>query len=78
MGRPKHRWMDGVVEDLRKLGNQRWRMVVRDRQAWKKFYGKLRLVRAIELLMTILNLSNEVTDIYSEKQNKNCRHIKRL
>lgn len=35
MGRPKRRWMDGVVEDLRKMGIQRWWMTARDRESWK-------------------------------------------
>jgi hypothetical protein len=35
VGRPNLRWMDGVVEDLRKSGIQRWWLVARDRQLWK-------------------------------------------
>jgi hypothetical protein len=28
--------MDGVLEDLRKLGGKSWRMVAKDRESWRK------------------------------------------
>jgi hypothetical protein len=34
--RPKLRWVDGVVDDLRKLGVQRCWMVARYGQSWKR------------------------------------------
>jgi len=36
MRRPKLRCLDGVVEDLRKLGIRRRWMVARDIQSWKR------------------------------------------
>jgi len=33
--KPKLRWLDGVVEDLRKLGIQIWWLVATDKQIWK-------------------------------------------
>jgi hypothetical protein len=36
MRRPKLRWLDGAVEDLRKLGIHGWWMVARDSLSWKK------------------------------------------
>jgi hypothetical protein len=33
---PKLRWMDGVVEELRKLGVKSWWTAARDRESWKK------------------------------------------
>jgi hypothetical protein len=36
VGRPKLQWVGSVVEDLRKLGIQRWWMVTRDSQSWKR------------------------------------------
>jgi hypothetical protein len=35
LGKTKLRWLDDVVEDLRKLGIQIWRLVATDRQVWK-------------------------------------------
>jgi hypothetical protein len=36
VGRSKRRWIDGVVEGLRKLGARSWWTVARDRQSWKE------------------------------------------
>jgi hypothetical protein len=36
IGRPKHRWIDGMLEDLRKLGVKSWWMVAKDRGSWRK------------------------------------------
>jgi hypothetical protein len=33
-GRPRMRWIDGVVEDLGLLGCRNWRMIVQDRNEW--------------------------------------------
>ena len=36
IGRPKSRWMDGVLEDIRRLEIINWWMVARKREIWKK------------------------------------------
>ena len=33
-GRPRHRWIDDVEDDLRKLGVKRWRMEALDSKEW--------------------------------------------
>ena len=35
VGRPKLHWMDGMIEDLRKLGVSWW-TVARNRESWRK------------------------------------------
>jgi hypothetical protein len=34
-GRPKMRWLDDVSTDLRKMGINEWRGIVRDRDVWR-------------------------------------------
>ena len=36
IGRPKLRWIDGVLEDIKKVGFRNWETVARDREAWRK------------------------------------------
>jgi hypothetical protein len=41
-GRPKLRWEDGVMEDVRKLGGERnWRNGARNRDSWQKLLKKV-------------------------------------
>jgi hypothetical protein len=37
VGRPKLRWMGGVAEDLRKLGIEKWWIVIRNRVMEQSF-----------------------------------------
>jgi hypothetical protein len=36
-GRPKFRWMSGVVEYRKIVGFQRWWIVARDSESWRRF-----------------------------------------
>lgn len=35
-GRPRIRWLDGVEEDIRKMGYRNWRAISQDRDNWRK------------------------------------------
>ena len=40
IGRPKLRWVDGVLQDMKKLGVKNWWTVSKDKEAWNRFFGK--------------------------------------
>ena len=42
VGRPKLRWMDGIEEDLRKIGTRAWRRRALDRDDWRKVLAAAR------------------------------------
>jgi hypothetical protein len=42
IGRPKLRWKDGVIQDIRVLGVKNWRNVAMDREDWWKLLKKAR------------------------------------
>jgi hypothetical protein len=43
IGRPKLRWEDGVIQDIRVLGVKNWRDVAMDREDWRKLQKKARV-----------------------------------
>jgi hypothetical protein len=42
IGRPKLRWEDGVIQDIRALGVKNWRNVAMKREDWRKLPKKVR------------------------------------
>jgi len=36
IGRPKTRWEDDVLEDIRSMNVRNWKKVAQDRDSWKK------------------------------------------
>jgi hypothetical protein len=40
IGRPKLRWIDGALDDIKKTGVKNWWTVARHKKAWRKFLGK--------------------------------------
>lgn len=51
-GRPKIRWMDGVVGDIMKLGSKSWWSVARDGVTERSCAGSRDSHRALVLMMT--------------------------
>ena len=49
-GRPRYRWMDGVLEAIRRLKINNWWVVVMNRKAWRKL-----LTRPGSNIMMIMN-----------------------
>ena len=43
-GRPKTRWLDGVEEDLRKIGCRNWKRIAQDRKAWRKVIEEVKVL----------------------------------
>jgi hypothetical protein len=37
IGRPEHKWIDGVSDDIKKLAVKNWWTVARNREAWRNF-----------------------------------------
>ena len=42
IGRPKTRWEDDVLEDIRSINMGNWKKVVQDRDSWKKVVEQAR------------------------------------
>ena len=42
IGRPKTRWEDDVLEDLKSMNVRNWKKVVQNRDSWKKVVEQAR------------------------------------
>jgi len=42
IGRPKTRWEDGVLEDIKTMNVRVWKKVVQNRDSWKKVVDQAR------------------------------------
>jgi hypothetical protein len=42
IGRPKMRWEDDVLEDVRSMNVRNWKNVAQNRESWKKVVGRAR------------------------------------
>jgi hypothetical protein len=40
VGRPRQRWQEGVMEDLKKLKVKNWEEIAKDRRAWRDLAEK--------------------------------------
>ena len=44
IGRPKTRWEDGVLEDMKSINIGNWKKVVQERESWEKVVEQARAV----------------------------------
>jgi len=42
IARPKTRWEDGVLEDIRSINVRNWKKVAQNRDSWKKVVNQAR------------------------------------
>ena len=42
IGRPKTRWEDGVLEDIKSINIRNWKKVAQNRDSWKKVVEQAR------------------------------------
>ena len=47
IGRPKTRWEDDVLEDIRSMNVSNWKEVAQDRDSWKKAVEQARTVHRL-------------------------------
>jgi len=41
IGRPKTRWEDDILEDIKRINICNWKKVAQNRDSWKKWLSKL-------------------------------------
>jgi len=46
-GRPKTRWEDNVVEDIKSMNVRNWKKVVQNRDSWKKVVEQARTLHRL-------------------------------
>ena len=44
IGRPKTRWEDGVLEDIKSMNISNWKKVAQNRDSWKKVVEQARIL----------------------------------
>jgi hypothetical protein len=49
VGRPKQRWQEDVVEDLKKLKIKTWKETAKDRRTWKGLAEKAKTLKCVEV-----------------------------
>jgi hypothetical protein len=46
-GRPKLRWQDDVLEDIKSMNVRNWKNVAQDRERWKKVVEQARTLNSL-------------------------------
>ena len=49
IGRPKTRWEDGVLEDIKSMNIRNWKKVLRNGESWKKVVEQARTLHSATL-----------------------------
>jgi len=49
IGRPKTRWGDDVLEDIRSMNVRNWKKIEQDRDSWKKAVEQTRTLQVVAL-----------------------------
>jgi len=49
IGRPKTRWEDDVLEDMKRMNVRNWKKVEQNRDSWKKVVELARTVQVVAL-----------------------------
>jgi hypothetical protein len=49
IGRPKIRWEDGVLEDIKSMNVRNWKNVAQNRDRWKKVVEEARTLHVVAL-----------------------------
>ena len=49
IGRPKTRWEDGVLEDIKSMNISNWKKVAQNRDSWKKVVERDRTIQVVVL-----------------------------
>jgi len=47
VGRPNHRWMDGVMRDAERLGVRNWRIKTKDRDGWTRLLESAKAIHGL-------------------------------
>ena len=47
IGRPKTRWEDNVLEDIKSMNVRNWKKVVQNRDSWKKVVEQARTLQRL-------------------------------
>jgi uncharacterized coiled-coil protein SlyX len=47
IGKPRQRWQEDVVEDLKKLKAKNWKEAAKDRRTWRDLAEKAKTLKAL-------------------------------
>ena len=56
VGRPRQRWKEDVMEDLKKLKVKNWKGTARDRRTWRDLAEKAKTHKGLQCQMMMMNM----------------------